>query len=82
MRPLDKIARGPTGIQRQLAPTVPTVAQLRRLARESVQARNEFKTALRKRVAAVKKSRAKNPEKYREYQREYMRRRRTKALKK
>ena len=66
MKPPTKIAFGLTGIQRQLAVSP---QPLSKPSMEAVAAKPSL---------AVKKSRAKNPEAYRAYQREYMRKRRAK----
>ena len=110
MKPLDKIARGPTGIERQFTAATKknraTPAQMKALIEFYKECQKEsqldaeaeaFLNAkgtdgrkirdnpdtmkLVKELAseAVKKSRAKNPEAYRAYQREYMRKKRLKA---
>lgn len=92
MKPLTKIAAGPSGMQRQLAAKENTKWVFDNGS--TVMFRGEPTTPLKsggglhlgetpepevsETSAATLKSRAKNPEAYRAYQREYMRKRRAK----
>ncbi len=80
MKPPTKIAAGPTGMQRQMTATesLKTAdATGKRLAKVIADPLiGPMLKVLKETSAAVLKSRAKNPEKYREYQRDYMRKKR------
>lgn len=77
MKPPTKIASGPTGIERQLSPLERAKAQSKPIVSLDKIAGLERET---KPSDAVKRSRAKNPEAYRAYMREYMRKRRAKII--
>ena len=77
MKMPTKMAIGPTGIERQVAARPPKPGPRPNKKRGApIHLNPPAAQSLSPNALAVKKSRARNPDKYRDYQRDYMRKRR------